>query len=262
LGELIVYPDAHPEVTSVDGWVREYAADGLTWAAIRGGTGYDAYDNLYYLAANIQADDNPNKWQQLMRAIMLFDTSNLPDDCNIDGATLKLYGQSGADNLGISPSLNIYSAAPASNVAVVTGDYDSLGTTPLATPAIAHTDWNQDGWNTFVLNAAGIATISKTGITKLGARLVCDATDSEPAWLAGQKQSSFNFYAAEPSAGACHPPELTIFFLSESESVDKTVIGNKVSLEAIRNLEIVYGGRDYVSKSGIWVHESRYHRNV
>ena len=47
-----------------------------------------------------------------------------------------------------------------------------------------------------------------------------------------------------------------------SGSVDQTIIGNKVSLEAIRNLEIVYGGRDYVSKSGIWVHESRYHRNV
>ncbi len=50
--------------------------------------------------------------------------------------------------------------------------------------------------------------------------------------------------------------------ISEQESVDQTVIGNKVSLEAIRNLEIVYGGRDYISKLGNWVHESRYHRNV
>jgi len=49
---------------------------------------------------------------------------------------------------------------------------------------------------------------------------------------------------------------------SSSGSVDQTIIGNKVSLEAIRNLEMVYGGRDYISKSGIWRHESRYHRNV
>ncbi len=44
--------------------------------------------------------------------------------------------------------------------------------------------------------------------------------------------------------------------------LDQTIIGDKVSLEAIRNLEMTYGGRDYVSKAGLWVHESRYHRNV
>jgi len=49
---------------------------------------------------------------------------------------------------------------------------------------------------------------------------------------------------------------------SGSGSVDKSIIGDKVSLEAIRNLEFVYGGRNYISKSGIWVYESRYHRNV
>lgn len=50
--------------------------------------------------------------------------------------------------------------------------------------------------------------------------------------------------------------------LSEQDFVDQTVIGNKVSLEAIRNLEIVYGGRFYINKSGNAVYESRYHRNV
>ena len=42
--------------------------------------------------------------------------------------------------------------------------------------------------------------------------------------------------------------------------VDQTVIGSKVSLEAIRNLEIVYGGRFYINKSGNATYESRYHR--
>jgi len=50
--------------------------------------------------------------------------------------------------------------------------------------------------------------------------------------------------------------------VSEQEGVDQTVIGNKVSLEAIRNLEIVYGGRFYIDKSGNAIYESRYHRNV
>jgi len=47
-----------------------------------------------------------------------------------------------------------------------------------------------------------------------------------------------------------------------SLGVDQTITGNKVSLEAIRNLEIVYGGRFYIDKSGNAAYESRYHRNV
>ncbi len=48
----------------------------------------------------------------------------------------------------------------------------------------------------------------------------------------------------------------------QQQVVDRTIVGNKVSLEAIRNLEIVYGGRFYMSKSGDATYESRYHRNV
>jgi len=49
---------------------------------------------------------------------------------------------------------------------------------------------------------------------------------------------------------------------SRSNSVDKSVVGDKVSLEAIRNIEIVYGGRFLIDKSGNAKYESRYHRNV
>ena len=43
---------------------------------------------------------------------------------------------------------------------------------------------------------------------------------------------------------------------------DETIVGDKVTLEAIRNIEFVYGGRFYIDKSGNAVYESRYHRNV
>ncbi len=54
----------------------------------------------------------------------------------------------------------------------------------------------------------------------------------------------------------------TCCIVAAQNSVDQTIIGNKVSLEAIRNLEIVYGGRFYINKSGNAVYESRYHRNT
>jgi len=49
---------------------------------------------------------------------------------------------------------------------------------------------------------------------------------------------------------------------SLSGDQDQSVVASKVTLEAIRNLELVYGGRAYIDKSGNFVYESRYHRNV
>lgn len=250
MATIIFTPDAHPESTSVDGWVREFDLDGLTWAEIRGGSGYDANDDSFRLTANIQADAAANKWQQLVRTIMLFNTSSLPDDEPIVSVTLTLTGRSGADNLGISPSMNIYSSNPASIGAIVAGDFDSLGTTPFAT-AIAHSSWNQEGENIFTLNADGIAAISKTGITKLGARLVCDAEDEEPSWSEGQKQSSFNFYSAdETSGGVSYPPKLTVTY-GTSPIVTTQAVDNIHILYARGNGNITSVGSDAVTKRGI-----------
>jgi len=67
---------------------------------------------------------------------------------------------------------------------------------------------------------------------------------------------------ATNSTGTGYGEDRVFTTLSGQDSVDQTIIGNKVSLEAIRNLEIVYGGRFYISKSGSAIYESRYHRNV
>jgi hypothetical protein len=48
----------------------------------------------------------------------------------------------------------------------------------------------------------------------------------------------------------------------QSSVADYTLSEPKVTLERIRNLELVYGGRFYVDKSGNAVYESRFHRNV
>lgn len=43
---------------------------------------------------------------------------------------------------------------------------------------------------------------------------------------------------------------------------DRSIVEPKVSLELIRNVEIVYGGRFFINKSGNAVYESRFHRHV
>lgn len=49
---------------------------------------------------------------------------------------------------------------------------------------------------------------------------------------------------------------------SSSNRTDQSIVGNKVTLEALRNIEMQYGGKCLVDKSGNFVYQSRYHRNV
>jgi hypothetical protein len=49
---------------------------------------------------------------------------------------------------------------------------------------------------------------------------------------------------------------------TQSGSVDQSVVGDKVALEYIRNVEIQFGGRFYIDKSGNARYETRYTRHV
>lgn len=259
---MIFYPDAHPETYTVDGWVRQYDAAGLSWSAIVAAAGYDASDSgVTNGLVSIQADAATNKWQQITRVIMLFDTSTLPDDCTITRAYLSLYSRgplNNVDYLSILPDLNIYSANPASNTALVAGDYDSLGTIPYCNLATPFNVWLADGYIDLEFNAVGIAAISKTGITKLGARNAnYDAINNAPTWSAGQDQSQISFYAADKGDG--YKPALVVVYETESQAINEQDI---VTLEALRNIEMMGLGRLYIDEQGNVKYESRFHRSI
>lgn len=262
--ELAVYPDAHPESVSVDGDVGQRGAN-VTWATLLGGGGSIFSDSAISAAViHIDSDSDTNRWDGIWRGIFLFDTSELTINARIVSAILSLYGseESGeekTDELGITPNVNIYGSAPASDTALANGDFDSLGAIPFCDTPITYANWVNGAYNNFALNAAGLVAISKTGITKLGTRNVAyDVDEAVPNWTA-DKKSYLYCYQAEGDADK--RPKLTIVY-ALSGLVDQTVVGHKVSLEAIRNLEIVYGGRAYIGKTGDFVYESRYHRNV
>jgi hypothetical protein len=73
------------------------------------------------------------------KGIFLFTTSSLPDDATIDAAVLSVNGYQKSDGLSVTPDMNVYSSAPASNTALEAGDFDSLGSTAYAT-AVAYGD--------------------------------------------------------------------------------------------------------------------------
>ncbi len=207
----ISYPDPAPEVTSVDGYV--YHNERLTWAQIIIAAGNAANDGdpiIYYTYAAAATEYYPNKWERLYRSILLFDTSPLPDNAVIIAAILSIYGSEKIDELGVNPDLNVYSSDPASEVALVGGDFNSLGSTPLCDTPISYANWNTAGYNNFPLNATGRAAISKTGITKLGLRNAnYDVAGNVPSWTA-EKRFALWGYGADKGEG--YKPKLTITY--------------------------------------------------
>lgn len=180
-----VYPDPDPETTSIDARIFhvEFAGAGTAWATLIATNG-DSVDSTGTTleCVTIEAGTDTNKWAVLGRCIILFDTSSIPDTDTISSATLSIFGNSKTDGAVITPDINIYSSSPASNTAVVSGDMDDFGATAYST-AITYANWSTSAYNDFALNASGLTNISKTGVSKFGARNAAyDGAAVAPTW--------------------------------------------------------------------------------
>lgn len=205
----IFYPDPDPEVASVDGQTLEEDWGGLTWAAIRAAPGFSANDlNPFMSFVAFRAAFAAN-WAQLVRSIFLFDTSPLPDSSIITNAIFSLYGVDKLDELGALPDINVYSSNPASDIALVAADYATLGNVAFCDTPISYAAWAV-GYNDFILNAAGIAAISKTDRTKMGVRNVNrDVAGIAPPWIS-LARSRLRGYFTEQGGG--FRPKLTVTY--------------------------------------------------
>jgi len=215
------YPDADPESTSMDGWQGEGNADGLSWSELHdesgGGTPMSgAWADQPELYIGYQEDYISNKWTQLYRSMILFDTSALPDNANISSAVISIYGKEILNDVGNSIGSCIYSANPASNTDLSTADFDQYGTTELAN-TIAVGDFNDSAYNDHTLNASGIAAISKTGVSKFGWReSTYDAPDNTPPWQGNNCGTypcydRFRAYSADET-GTSKDPKLVVTY--------------------------------------------------
>lgn len=183
------YPDPDVEVTSVDGNVTRDAS-GSSWSSLRDGVGTTADDvenSTIVVRAVVNAD--PTLFNLLARGVFLFDTSTISDNDTITEATLSIYGSNKTNTSSIDMDINIYSSSPASNTALVAADYNiaNFGSTAFSS-TISYTNWALSAYNAFVLNGNGLSNISKTGVSKFGARNVnYDVSNSAPSTVvAGQ----------------------------------------------------------------------------
>ncbi|MGD0779165.1 MAG: hypothetical protein ABR954_00040 [Dehalococcoidales bacterium] len=231
------YPDAHPESTTVDGRAYQYLPSGDTWANIRGGAGNGCEDSVSPShVVQILAYTTNNVWSLLTRAIYLFDTSALPDGATISAATMSIRGSDKLDNASWAGNLNVYSSNPTSNTALANGDYTTLGTTPFCDTPITYAGYSLTGYNDFALNAAGIAAISKTGITKLGLRNAnYDVANTAPTWVNGGYWYLTAYYA---EGGTGYKPKLVVTYTA-GETKTSGDSGSGAEAISLRGLGIV-----------------------
>ncbi len=210
MATLTVYPNANTESVSVDGMVR--GTNSNHTAARDAATGDLADDTSAEGlpgCADVQSTDF-----YISRAFFLFDTSSLAALGIISAATLSVYGTA---KTSTGDTANIYSSSPASNTALVTADYDQVGTTALAT-GITVASWSTSGYNDFALNATGIAAISKTGISKFSMRLGGDVNDA----FSG---NDLRFYFADQT-GTSSDPKLTITYTDTVSNIN--IVNSKI----------------------------------
>lgn len=188
---------------TVDGEVfRTITAD--TWADIQtgAGTGFDSSSQI--MTVNLVGSSAGATWESMRRAIMVFDTSSLPDSAVVTAATLQVYCQS--KNAVASQSVALVTRTDPS--AIGASDYDIANWTMTRQATdITLAALTVGAYNTFTLNAAGLASISKTGNTMFGLVLSGDADNTEPTWGASiQPEAVFN------STDSVNKPILTITY--------------------------------------------------
>lgn len=196
------YPNASPESTSVDGRAEESTATS-SWATLIGGAGDGADDSAAQENVVIWGD-NGTSYTKLTRAAYLFDTSAIPDTDTISAATMSVQIYAKAIAGTPTPTYNVYASNPASNTAVVAGDFDSFGSTAYSDAPVTYASISIVVFTNWALNATGIAAIDKAGITKLAVReATYDVAASAPTKVNGQ--TYVNGYFADQALTTLDP---------------------------------------------------------
>lgn len=185
---LTAYSDHDPETNTVDGLCL--AAGTFDWADIVNHAGNVADDNDAFEEMLLRCSGTTNKWDRCSRIFLLFNTSSIDSGDQIDSAVLSVYQYSTItyELTTQSHGVTVVSSNPASNTALVAGDFDAVGETRLAQD-ISYGDFVQSEYTDWNFNAAGKSAIDKDGISKFALRDTDELDETEPTWGGGDKNS-------------------------------------------------------------------------
>ncbi|MCK4786203.1 MAG: hypothetical protein KAV87_20770 [Desulfobacteraceae bacterium] len=181
---LTAYPAAGANAP-VDGYTGR-TSGGESFSDLRSNAGTLAdVSEAWGPIASLKGGTVADEFTRIDRGIFLFDTSSIDDDGTVNSATLSLYGDYKANSLGLSDAeagLALVGASPASDDNLVSADYQSLGAVRYSSD-ISFSSFDTFGYNDFTLNAAGLAAISKTSLSRFGTRQAIDLDGGTPTWV-------------------------------------------------------------------------------
>ena len=170
---MVFYPDSNPEVDSVDGSVSHSNAGGLAWLNFVQGAGTGSDDLVSEAAVAWGRVAVGFNFTQLTRGVEIFNLFALPfATTHILGAVLSLQNCNapGSDPQGVNSDINVYETFPASDVALVPGDFPLFGAIPWCDTPVRWNVWNAAVWVDFILNDTAIKELNNTRMARLGLR--------------------------------------------------------------------------------------------
>jgi hypothetical protein len=221
--ELVTRPDDGADASACDGYVARVVTAGATLTSIRTGSG-TSLSNITTAGTCIRMTchaTESDKYYATRRASFSFNTSALTAGATISAAVLSLYSLDTyhANTFDtVDNSINVVASTPLNPGALTTGDYNSFGTTIYSTMTYANYT-APNGFRDFTLDAAGRATISKTGISVLGLRIGSDISGTGITWKA-DADAAIGIRWAD-NTGTTSDPYLTVTYTTTPATVYK-----------------------------------------
>lgn len=187
--------------TSFAAGIRRYTVSPFeSWAAKIAALSGEVISSFGW-AIGITSDINTlDLWELLVRGVILFGTSSVPDTAYIISAKICVYGLIKSDAVGWAPNVAVYGQ---SDTVIGETCYGHAGSV-IFSNIISYAGWNTAGWNTFNLNTNGLASINKTGNTLFSFRnLNYDIAAIAPTWV--RDSSADLVYSLATTANAESP---------------------------------------------------------
>ena len=194
MAQLTVYS------TAGDGRTYAQGVQG-TWATQRAKTAGDNTDHTTNPSYGMITQDNGGG-TIIGRSFFAFDT-HLLEGGTITAVTFSVYSSSNYSDT--TDSVNIVEGSQASTTEIVANDFDNCGAVKLCdTPVNLALATN--AYTDFILNAAGLAVINKSGYTKICLRGTKDIDNTDPS---NQANGTNIYFSEEANKG----PKLVIDYI-------------------------------------------------
>jgi len=199
---LVIYPVSG---VSADAYIRETTQE--TWASkIAKTIGISVVDNAILSNVITTGTNGSLPYTDLRKISAGFLTSTISGVIN--SAVISFNYSNKFSSGSAVPACNIYSSSPASDTAIVVGDYDGFGSTEFSTTK-AYADIGA-GYNDWTLNASGLVHINQSGVTHFGCLEANYAvTGTDPLMSASSLTVGFQFYGSNQT-GTSQDPKLTV----------------------------------------------------